>query len=369
MISIFKVPHPALDVSVPVGPCQNGIMSSRIAASVCTRLAVAATMVAAGITVPPPADVAAATMAAAQTPVSHRGEESENLAVWPASKKQVIRAGAKTRPSPRNQPLPGPFTRVPERAAEGIPSGSTRDLTYALFDQTGSQIATASHVRVSRPEVEPFSAHGKLLVRFAGAQAGCSGTVINTPNESTVITAAHCVREGLGVFGRWATRVAFVPAYDRGRRPFGTFLAAKMWVPAQYWQFENPNYDVAVIRLRANAYGRVAKVVGARGWSTGVSRYHRYKVFGYPAGALAGEVPRRCISRVHGVREVARYLPGPVPSRIVCDMARGSSGGGWIYGGGYLNSVIGYANIGRPGILYGPYFGAEVRRLIRRVGG
>lgn len=229
-------------------------------------------------------------------------------------------------------------------------------------------VAGVSHAPVRNPAEPPYSSHGKLLIRIAGQEASCSATVINTPNDSTIVSAAHCVRAGFGRTGWWARRVVFVPAYDRGRRPFGSFVASRVWVPREFWRDQNPNFDVSVIRLRPNRFGKVARVVGARGWATDVSRNHVYTVFGYPAGAMRGEIPRTCTSRVIGIRNHSRFLPGPAPSRIVCDMAAGSSGGGWIYGRGYLNSVIGYANRGRPGILYGPYFGSEIRRLIRRVG-
>lgn len=250
---------------------------------------------------------------------------------------------------------PGAPVLVPPKAPE--PGAATR-----------GAVARASHARVPDADKPPQSAHGKLLIRIGRSVASCSATVINTPNESTIVSAGHCVRSGYGRFGVWARRVVFVPAYDRGRRPFGSFLATRIWVPREYYRYQNPNFDVSVIRLRPNERGRVAQVVGARGWATDVSRNRRYTVYGYPAGQMKGEVPRSCSSRVFGIREQSRRLPGPAPSRIVCDMASGSSGGGWIYGRGYLNSVIGYANRGRPGILYGPYFGREIRKLIRRVG-
>lgn len=229
-------------------------------------------------------------------------------------------------------------------------------------------VAGASHAAVSHVDRPPHSTHGKLLIRLGGQNASCSATVINTPNESTIVSAAHCVRAGFGKRGIWARRVVFVPAYDRGRRPFGSFRAARLWVPREFWRYENPNFDVSVIRLKPNERGKVAQVVGARGWATDISRRHRYTVYGYPAGAMRGEVMRTCTSRVHGIRNYSQLLPGPAPSRIVCDMAAGSSGGGWVFGRGYLNSVIGYANRGRPGILYGPYFGTEIQNLIKRVG-
>lgn len=249
---------------------------------------------------------------------------------------------------------------------DGLPPG--QPVLTAPKPAAQSALAQASHARVPSADKPPYSSHGKLIIRLGRQNASCSATVINTPNESTIVSAAHCVRSGYGRSGSWAKRIVFVPAYDRGRRPFGSFIAARVWVPREFWRYENPNFDVSVIKLKPNERGKVAKVVGARGWATDISRDHRYTVFGYPAGAMQGEVPRTCTSRVFGIRNFSRMLPGPAPSRIICDMAAGSSGGGWVYGRGYLNSVIGYANRGRPGILYGPYFGSEIRRLIRRVG-
>lgn len=239
---------------------------------------------------------------------------------------------------------------------------------FLVGPKSPSPVAGVSHARVPNPEEPPLSTHGKLLIRIDGQQASCSATVINTPNNSTLVSAAHCVRSGYGRHGSWAKRVVFIPAYDRGRRPFGSFLVSRAWVPREFWKYENPNFDVAVLRVKPNKLGKVANVVGARGWATDVSRNHRYTVYGYPAGKMQGEQMRSCTSRVFGIRMMSRQLPGPAPSRIVCDMAAGSSGGGWIYGRGYLNSVIGYATRGKPGILYGPYFGSEIRKLIKRHG-
>ena len=48
-----------------------------------------------------------------------------------------------------------------------------------------------------------------------------------------------------------------------------------------------------------------------------------------------------------------------------CDMAAGSSGGAWLFGGEYVSGVTSYGYSGRPTQLFSPYFGAEVGAFLR----
>jgi hypothetical protein len=48
-------------------------------------------------------------------------------------------------------------------------------------------------------------------------------------------------------------------------------------------------------------------------------------------------------------------------------MTGGSSGGGWIVRGEYLNSVNSYGYVTQPNRMYGPYFSSVVQRLYNRV--
>ena len=79
----------------------------------------------------------------------------------------------------------------------------------------------------------------------------CSGTALNTPSHSIVLTAGHCVLED-GVVGRDLT---FVPAYDHGERPFGTFDVEVAYLMPQWRHAENPDFDVAALRVAPNELG------------------------------------------------------------------------------------------------------------------
>lgn len=217
---------------------------------------------------------------------------------------------------------------------------------------------------VDDPTVDPFSTHGRIFGRYRGRKFSCSGTVINTPSNRAVLTAGHCLREA----GVWSTDVVFVPAFDRGRRPFGNFHAKTLWV-LRGWLNENFNYDVGIISVRANSRGKPGKVVGARGWATGLGRNQLFEAYGYPAGAARGRELRYCESQYLGDDRSTYREPGPPTMRIDCNMAGGSSGGGWIVRDELANSVISYGYSFQRDRIYGPYFGRAVKRLIRRAGG
>ncbi len=87
----------------------------------------------------------------------------------------------------------------------------------------------------------------------------CSGTALATPSHSIVLTAGHCVVENRS----WGTHIVFVPAFDAGQRPFGTFVADAVYVTMQWRRFENTDFDVAALQLAPNELGALADVVGA----------------------------------------------------------------------------------------------------------
>src|SRR5213595_345487 len=81
-------------------------------------------------------------------------------------------------------------------------------------------LAADSSLRVPDVAGVEYRTNGKIFgVDPTQGPYTCSGTALNTPSRSIVITAGHCVVEGR----HWGRHLAFVPAYDHGARPFGTF--------------------------------------------------------------------------------------------------------------------------------------------------
>ncbi|MGA8744715.1 MAG: trypsin-like serine protease, partial [Solirubrobacterales bacterium] len=188
----------------------------------------------------------------------------------------------------------------------------------------------------------------------------CSGTSLNTPDGSIVLTAGHCVVEARS----WGRDLIFIPAFDHGRRPFGTFAAEAVYTTPEWRQSENTDFDVAALLVKPNQYGTLASVVGSRGYVTGRSRFSAFQIFGYPAGALDGEELRSCLTHGLGSDPLTVGLEGPptVPSR--CNMAAGSSGGAWLTEGKYVNGVTSYGYAHNFTRLYSPYFGAAIGEFL-----
>jgi V8-like Glu-specific endopeptidase len=224
--------------------------------------------------------------------------------------------------------------------------------------------AGASSVRVSDASEVGTRTNGKIFgVDPRDGPYTCSGTALNTPSRSIVLTAGHCVIEG----GSEGKDITFVPAYDHGKRPFGTFVAESVYVMPRWRRDENPDFDVAALRVRPNKLGKLTDVVGARGYATSKSRTAAFQIFGYPAARAGGEELRSC--RAHGLgldRFTARFA-GPPTMPASCDMAAGASGGAWLFDGEYVSGVTSYSYQGRPTQLFSPYFGPEVGSFLRKL--
>jgi V8-like Glu-specific endopeptidase len=223
-------------------------------------------------------------------------------------------------------------------------------------------VAGDSSLRVAEASAVETRTNGKIFgTDPVEGRYTCSGTALSTPSRSIVLTAGHCVVEG----HRWGRHIVFVPAYDHGARPFGTFVASAVYTTKQWRRSENPDFDVAAIRVKPNRLGILGDVVGDREWTTGRSRFSSFQIFGYPAGALRGEALRACDTRGLDSDPLTNGFGGPPTMPGDCDMAGGSSGGAWIVNGRYVDGVTSYGYRSQPGRLYSPYFGPGVGSFLR----
>jgi hypothetical protein len=224
--------------------------------------------------------------------------------------------------------------------------------------------AAASSVRVANAADLGTRTNGKLLgVDPRQGGFSCSGTAINTPSRSVLLTAGHCVIAN----GVTAKRLTFVPAYDHGARPFGTFTVKSAYVMPQWRHGENPDFDLAALRVEPNHLGLLTDVVGSRGYATSKSRTSAFQIFGYPAAALHGEELRSCSAKGLGSDPLTFVFGGPPTVPGACDMAAGASGGAWILADTYVNGVTSYGYSNRPGHLFSPYFGPTIADFLRQL--
>jgi V8-like Glu-specific endopeptidase len=224
--------------------------------------------------------------------------------------------------------------------------------------------AAASSVRVLDSTAASTRTNGKIIgVDPREGPYSCSGTALNTPSRSIVLTAGHCVLDG-GSEGR---HLVFVPAYDHGERPFGTFEAESAYVMPQWRHGENPDFDLAALKVAPNGLGALTDVVGGRGYATSKSRLSAFQIFGYPAAHAGGEELRSCRAHGLGLDRLTSRFGGPPTMPASCDMAAGASGGAWIFDGQFVSGVTSYGYQGRPTQLFSPYFGPEVGAFLRQL--
>ncbi len=204
--------------------------------------------------------------------------------------------------------------------------------------------------------------NGKILgVDPRDGPYSCSGTAIDTPSRSIVLTAGHCVIER----GSESRRIAFVPAYEHRKRPFGTYEVEGVYVMPEWRHGENPDYDVAALRVKPSRFGLLTDVVGGRGVDSGKSRTAAFQIFGYPAARAAGEELRSCRAHGLGSDPLTYRFRGPPTMPASCNLAAGASGGAWLFGGQYVSGVTSYGYAGGPTQLFSPYFGPQIGAFVR----
>ncbi|MQA93554.1 MAG: peptidase [Streptosporangiales bacterium] len=201
---------------------------------------------------------------------------------------------------------------------------------------------------------------GRVFFTFQGRNASCSGNAVTSANKSVVMTAGHCVK----MEGAFHTNWVFVPGYDNGARPHGTWSATKLLTTPQWQASEDLNYDVGAAVVAPNNGQRLTDVVGSQGVAFNQARGQQMYAFGFPAAApYDGESLIYCSGRVFNDFLLSNDLG------MTCDMTGGSSGGPWFLsfnestGAGLQNSVNSFKYNFISTWMFGPYFGADAQRL------
>ncbi len=178
-------------------------------------------------------------------------------------------------------------------------------------------------------------------------------------NKSTVITAGHCVK----LDGAFHTNWVFVPGYNNGNAPYGTWTARATMTTPQWLASEDINYDVGAAVVNQLNGQSLTDVVGGQGVAFNQAKAQQMYAFGWPAE-----------SPYDGTKMI--YCSGTTFNALIsdgigmtCDMTGGASGGPWFAqfnegaGTGLLNSVNSY-KINLVSIwMFGPYFGADAQNL------
>ena len=227
---------------------------------------------------------------------------------------------------------------------------------------------------ISPSSEAPNRSVGKLHLRYPnGTGEVCSAAVVDANNQSTLITAAHCV---YGRFqGGLAASATFEPGYHDGVKPFGVWPSQRI-VPSGPWVLSgHSHFDFAFVVLGRDSRGRyVEDVVGGLPIGFNQPRNQAYRVLGYPllpSPPYNGELLWACDSTYGG--DIYDPDPdeqyGPPLMYTGCDMDQGSSGGPWLTAQGTVASVSGSTLSQSSNITGGPYLGDDAAALFAQVTG
>ena len=202
---------------------------------------------------------------------------------------------------------------------------------------------------------------GKVFFTQGGVDYVCSGNAVASGNGSTVATAGHCVNDG----GTWATNWVFVPGYDHGAAPYGTWAATDLVSTDQWVGQEDISYDVAFAKVAPDSgSGTLESVVGTTGIAFNQSRGLHYTAYGYPAAQpFDGQSLESCSGTAS-----EDTLGGTLSQGIDCDMTGGSSGGPWFLDNGAQNSVNSFGYNTQKDVMYGPYYGQDAQDAYAEAG-
>lgn len=235
--------------------------------------------------------------------------------------------------------------------AERMRNATPRELAKGKGAPAGKG-KKSSAAAVEVPEQSEF---GKVFFTLGGKDWVCSGTSTDSVNGDVVTTAGHCLNEGPGAY---ATNFAFVPAYEHGSAPYGTWVATDLYAPSAWVNSGDFDYDMAFAVMEEKNGQSLNEVVGEFPIAFDLGYGLQYQAFGYPAASpYDGQDLWRCAGGTS--KDPSGYS---IDHRLPCTMTGGSSGGGWITGG-VLNSVNSFGYDWDRNAMYGPYFGSVAEQV------
>lgn len=294
------------------------------------------------------------------------------LALAPSA--QAVPARASASPGASAQQALRFWTPARMRAARPLdvhppPGGGLAQASALTGGGNPAAASVSDFAPVPDPTAPGFRQNGAIFIVLPHHQGfgRCSGTSVDAPNRSVVITAGHCVNEGGP--GHWFNQDwIFVPGYHDGQRPFGVFVAK--WLGATVpWIEGSENGDVGAAVVGRNERGqRLGAAVGGDGIAFGLPPGQVFDVHGYPVGPpFDGSSQRLCAGTPFLGHDLASFLlPGPLNLGLSCEVTGGASGGGWTIDGNVLNGVTDYGYGDDRGTDFGAYFGGAVRALYER---
>ena len=200
---------------------------------------------------------------------------------------------------------------------------------------------------------------GALFEHDASGDHFCTASVVASPGQDLLITAAHCINGGNG--SGYETDIVFIPGYRDGDAPYGVWTPQRLLVAPQWANSSDPDFDVGFVVLQPHDGENIQQVLGAN--QLGIDSGYQYlvRVTGYPDSA---DAPITCVNWTS--RQSATQL------RFDCGgYTGGTSGSPWVTDfdtqsrtGTIVGVLGGYQQGGdTPSVSYSAYLNSDIHQL------
>jgi len=197
------------------------------------------------------------------------------------------------------------------------------------------------------PAVDAGAYRNEIMI-LSGRGNLCTGIVAG---GDLVLTAAHCVKEGM----------AFAPSYHDGVAPLGMWTVTGVAVADGWTNSADPDLDFAFLTVRqAGNPASLESLTGANVLGTDRGFGHTITLTGYPDTTDSPVVCTGTTTRFETYQ-----------LRVACPgFPDGTSGGPWVTDGAVIGVIGGYQLGGdTPDVSYSAYFDDDIAKLYASVAG
>ena len=197
----------------------------------------------------------------------------------------------------------------------------------------------------------PPKAASPVGALFANGSHFCTASVVHSGAGDLVLTAAHCVEDGM----------TFAPGYHDGVAPLGMWTVTRVAVAEGWTSSADPDLDFAFLTVRqAGNANSLESLTGANVLGTNRGFDHRITLTGYPDTT---DSPVVC--------EGTTTRSDTYQMRVACPgFPDGTSGGPWVTDGAVIGVIGGYQLGGdTPDVSYSAYFDDDIAKLYASVTG
>jgi hypothetical protein len=180
----------------------------------------------------------------------------------------------------------------------------------------------------------------------------CSGSVLHSAAGDLILTAAHCLAEGVDS--------TFVPGFNSEAGPDNTWSIDAVYVDSRWVDTQDPIADYAIARVGGNTRGAIEPQVGGGLRLSGLSTASVVvAVTGYRLGA--DDTPIHC-------QTSTGIVPGGFLSLPCNGLVAGTSGAPWITGSSEVVGLTGGLQGGGcdDDVSYSPPFDEQITHLLAR---